>query len=67
MTPLHVAAKSGRFEVVEFLAGKGGDISTTDNNGVSIMWICLLINEDYITDWAGYFKMGFKYSGFALC
>jgi len=36
MTPLHVAAKSARFKVVEFLVGKGGDINTTDNDGVSI-------------------------------
>ena len=36
MTPLHVAAKSARFKVVECLVDEGANISTTDNDEVSI-------------------------------
>ena len=36
MTPLHVAAKSGRFKIVEYLVDEGANISTKDSDGVSI-------------------------------
>ena len=37
MTPLHVAAKSARFQVVEYLVDQGADINTKDSDGVSII------------------------------
>ena len=36
MTPLHVAAKSARFQVVEYLIDQGAYINTKDSDGVSI-------------------------------
>ena len=36
MTPLHVAAKSARFQVVECLVDQGADINTKDSDVVSI-------------------------------
>ena len=37
MTPLHVAATSARFKVVECLVEQGANISTKDNDEVSII------------------------------
>ena len=46
MTPLHVAAKSARFKIVEYLVDKGANISTKDSDGVSIyFWIT------FFADW----------------
>ena len=39
MTPLHLAAESGRIEILNFLVGKGADINVQDDNGV-ITGIC---------------------------
>ena len=36
MTPLHMAAKSGRKKIVEYLVDEGANISTRDSDGVSI-------------------------------
>ena len=36
MTPLHVAAKSGRFRIVEYLIDLGAEINAEDNDGVGI-------------------------------
>jgi len=36
MTPLHVAAGSARFKIVEYLVDEGANISTKDSDGVSI-------------------------------
>ena len=36
MTPLHVAAKSDRYKILEYLVDRGADISTKDSDGVSI-------------------------------
>ena len=35
MTPLHVAAETGRCEILRYLIDKGGDISIKDEDGVS--------------------------------
>ena len=35
MTPLHVAAKNGRFALVKLLVDKKADINIKDNDGVS--------------------------------
>ena len=40
MTPLHVAVKKARTEVVKFLVDKEADINIKDGNGVNIcMWV----------------------------
>ena len=44
MTPLHVAAKSTRFQVVKCLVDQGADINTKDSDGVSI----ILLNEFFL-------------------
>ena len=36
MTALDVVAERGRFEIVNYLVGKGAGIDTKDNAGVSI-------------------------------
>ena len=36
MTPLHVAAESGRFRIVEYLIDLGAEINAEDNDGVGI-------------------------------
>ena len=36
LTPLHVAAKSDRYKIVEYLVDEGADINTKDSDGVSI-------------------------------
>ena len=36
MTPLHVAARSARFKIVDYLVDEGANISTKDSDGVSI-------------------------------
>ena len=41
MTPLHVAAKSARFQVVVYLADQGNNINTKDSDGVSIVFMCV--------------------------
>jgi len=41
MTPLHVAAKSARFQVVVYLADQGNNINTKDSDGVSIVFMCI--------------------------
>ena len=38
MTPLHVAAKKGRYRNVEKLIDLGAKISTEDNDGVGILY-----------------------------
>ena len=34
MTPLHLAAESGRIKILKYLADKGADINHQDDNGV---------------------------------
>ena len=36
MTPLHLAAESGRIEILNFLVDQGADINIQDDNGVII-------------------------------
>ena len=36
MTPLHLAAESGRIKVVKYLVERGADINIQDENGVII-------------------------------
>ena len=36
MTPLHLAAESGRIKILKYLADKGADINHQDDNGVII-------------------------------
>ena len=35
MTPLHLAAESGRIKVLRFLVDKGADVNDQDDNGVT--------------------------------
>ena len=37
ITPLHVAAKRGRYRIVESLIDLGAEINAEDNDGVSIL------------------------------
>ena len=34
MTPLHLAARSGRVKILNYLVEQGADINIQDNNGV---------------------------------
>ena len=52
MAPLHVAAETGYFEIVEYLVGKKADINIQDKKGVIIcncpnnielLWVWVLI------------------------
>ena len=44
MTPLHVAVKKARTEVVKFLVDKEADINIKDGNGVNIcMWVNIFL------------------------
>ena len=36
MTPLHLAAKSGRVKVVKYLCDERADINSQDNDGVNL-------------------------------
>ena len=36
MTPLHLAAESGRIKILNYLVDKGADINIQDDNGVII-------------------------------
>ena len=38
MTPLHLAAESGRIKMVNYLVEQGADVNIQDNNGVLICY-----------------------------
>ena len=38
MSPLHVAAERGCFNIVKYLVDQGTDVNIQDNNGVSEFW-----------------------------
>ena len=37
MTPLHLAAETGRIKIIKYLVEQGADINIQDDNGVSIL------------------------------
>ena len=39
MTPLHLAAESGRVKVVNYLCDKGADTNIQDDDGVNLNWV----------------------------
>ena len=42
LTPLHVAAKKSRAQILQYLVGKGADINIKDKNGVNISFVLAL-------------------------
>ena len=38
MTPLHLAAETGRIKILRYFIDQGADINIQDDNGVSILW-----------------------------
>ena len=69
MTPLHVAAGSARFKIVEYLVDEAANISTKDSDGVSIyFWMNFFLIDPllkygvYIYIYIYSQKLGIKYT-----
>ena len=45
-TPLHIAAKRGRIEIVKFLVDKGADVNVKAKDRVSIWWQDFSFSDD---------------------
>ena len=49
MSPLHVAAKSDRYKIVEYLVDEVAEISTKNSDGVSI-YVNIHVNKIFLAD-----------------
>ena len=50
MTPLHLAAETGRIKIIKYLVEQGADINIQDDNGVSILWLYIPVLLEYLIE-----------------